>query len=63
MLVTMYQDTRKYVNESDVCDIGPVYKASFRMHRVNVIGFLKLSLFRRKSGWERGAQKKFRCNN
>jgi len=38
MLVTMDRYTRYYVNQSGGGEIGPVYRASFRMQRVTVYG-------------------------
>jgi len=34
----MDRHTRYYVNQSGVGEIGPVYRASFRVQRGNVIG-------------------------
>ena len=42
----MYRYTRYYVNQSGGGDIGPVYRASFRMQRGNGIGSFFRGLFR-----------------
>ena len=39
--VTMDRYTRYYVNQSGGGEIGPVYRASFRVQRGNVIGSLR----------------------
>jgi len=46
MIVTMDRYTRYYVNQIGGGKIGPVYRASFRMHRGNVIGSFFRGLFR-----------------
>jgi len=46
MVVTMDQYTRHYVNESGVCENGPVYRASFSMQSGKVIGSFIRGLFR-----------------
>jgi len=46
MLVTIDRYTRYYVNQSDGVDIGPVYRASFRMQKCNRIGSFFRGLFR-----------------
>ena len=46
MLVIMDRYTRQYVNQSGGGQIGPVYRASFSMQRVNVIGSFYRLLFR-----------------
>jgi hypothetical protein len=38
--------TRYYVNQSSGCEIGPVYRASFRLQRGNGIGSFFRGLFR-----------------
>ena len=46
MVVTMDRYTRYYVNQSGGGEIGPVYRASFRMQRGNGIGSFFRALFR-----------------
>jgi len=46
MIVTMHRYTRYYVNQSGGGDIGPVYRASFRMQRGNGMGSFFRGLFR-----------------
>jgi len=46
MVVTMDRYTRYYVNQSGGGEIGPVYRASFRMQRGNGIGSFFRGLFR-----------------
>jgi len=46
MVVTMDRYTHYYVNQSGGGEIGPVYRASFRMQRGNGIGSFFGGLFR-----------------
>jgi len=42
MIVTMDRYTRYYVNQSGVGEIGPVYRASFRLQRgTGILSFLR----------------------
>ena len=45
ILVTMYRYTRYYANQSGGDEIGPVYRASFRVQRGNGIGSFFSGLF------------------
>ena len=45
MVVTMVRYTRYYVYQSSGGKIGPVYRASFRMQRINGIGSFFRGLF------------------
>ena len=47
LLLTMDRYSRYYVNQiSGGCEIGPVYRASFRVQRGNGIGSFFIGLFR-----------------
>jgi len=71
MVVTMDRYTRYYVNQSGGGEIGPVYRASFRMQRCNGIGSFFRELFRfvktlfipGQRRRKRGVENRFHYNN